>query len=50
MQYKAGFNVYADSDSKIKLAYGSSQVKTYVLADEASYMKTGFILISLILI
>ena len=50
MQFKAGFNIFAASDTKIRLAHGSSQVQTYILTDAASYMGIGLVLISLIIL
>jgi len=50
MQFKAGFNIFAASDTKTRLAHGSSQVQTYILTDAASNMGIGLVLISLIIL
>jgi len=50
MQFKAGFNIFAASDTKTRLAFGSSQVQTYILTDAASSLCAGVLSVLICLV
>ena len=50
MQFKAGFNIFAARDTKTRLAFGSSQVQTYILTDCASSFCASFLSVLICLV